>query len=116
MTQDQQKNLLMVLAECAAACDHCAIACLDEPEVKMLTHCIKLDLDCAEICRTTASFVARGSSHAKHLLKECAEICEACGAECEKHAAHGMEHCRVCAEACKRCAVACTQAGADINR
>lgn len=109
MLQDQQKELLMALSQCAIACSYCAAACLDEQDVHMLTRCIKLDMDCAEVCTVTASFVARGSAHAQHLLKECAEICEACAVECEKHAAHGMEHCRACAEACRKCAEACMQ-------
>ena len=95
------------LSNCAAECNHCATACLDEQDVKMLSRCIKLDIDCADICLLTASYVARDSEHANHLLKECAEICEACAEECEKHA--HMEHCRKCAEACRHCAEACHQ-------
>lgn len=103
-----EKNigLLKALGNCAAACHYCATACLDEQDVQMLTSCIKLDLDCADICQVTAAFVARVSPHAPHLLKECAEICEACSKECEKHA--HMEHCRLCAEACRQCAEACS--------
>lgn len=109
MAHEQNKELLEALTNCAAECNHCAIACLAEQDSKMLERCIKLDLDCAEICQVAASFVARGSEHMQHLLKECVEICEACAQECEKHAPHGMEHCRQCAEACHRCAEACMQ-------
>lgn len=98
-------QLLNLLAGCAAACNHCASSCLGEKDVQMLTMCIRLDLDCAQICATAASFVARGSLHAKHLLKECAEICLQCAEECEKHT--HMEHCKHCAETCRRCAEAC---------
>lgn len=105
MTTTQNTSLLPLLAECAAACNHCSSACLGEKDVHMLAVCIKLDLDCAEICATTAAFVARGSLHAGHLLKECAEICLQCAEECEKHA--HMEHCKRCAEACRKCAEAC---------
>ena len=108
MAHEQNHELLNALNICAAECNHCATACLDEKDVKMMARCIKLDMDCADICQLTASFVARGSEHANHLLKECAEICEACADECEKHA--HMEHCRKCAEACRHCAEACLQA------
>ena len=107
MSHEQNRGLIEALANCAAECSHCATACLDEHDVKMLSRCIKLDIDCAGICMLTASYVARGSEHADHLLKECAEICEACAQECEKHA--HMEHCRSCAETCRRCAEACLQ-------
>ncbi|MBA2563555.1 MAG: four-helix bundle copper-binding protein [Chitinophagaceae bacterium] len=108
MSHEQNKGLLDALNNCAAECNHCATACLDEQDVKMLARCIKLDIDCADICMLTASYVARGSEHAEHLKKECAEICNACAEECEKHAKMGMEHCRKCAEACRKCAEACS--------
>lgn len=98
-------QLLHLLAECAAACNHCSTACLEEKEVQMLTTCIKLDMDCAQICTVAAAFIARGSAHAAHILKECAEICTLCAEECAKHT--HMEHCKRCAEACSRCAEAC---------
>lgn len=107
MAHEKNQELMEALSNCAAACNHCAVACLQEQDTKMLERCIRLDLDCAEICMLAASFVARDSEHANHILKECAEICEACAQECEKHAAHGMEHCRMCAEACRQCAEAC---------
>ena len=107
MAHEKNQSLMEALNNSAAECNHCATACLDEQDVKMLASCIKLDIDCADICQLTASFVARDSEHAHHLMKECAEICEACAEECEKHA--HMEHCRKCAEACRRCAEACLQ-------
>ncbi len=107
MAHEQNKQLMDALSNCAAECNHCATACLDEQDVKMLARCIKLDIDCGEICMLTASYVARGSEHAQHLLDECAEICNACAEECEKHAQMGMEHCKRCAEACRNCAEAC---------
>ncbi len=107
MSHEHHPQLIAALNKCAAECNHCATACLDEQDVKMLAKCIKLDIDCAQICSLTASLIARGSEHGKHLLKECAEVCDACATECEKHAGMGMEHCRVCAEACRACAEEC---------
>jgi len=105
MSHEHNRKLIEVLANCAAECNHCATACLEEKDVSMLTRCIKLDLDCGEICTLAISFVSRGSEHAAHVLHECAEICEACGEECEKHS--HMEHCKRCAEVCRSCAEAC---------
>lgn len=105
MAHEENRKLLEVLANCAAECSHCAVACLNEYDVSKLTRCIKLDLDCAEICGLAISFVSRGSARAGHLLQACADICEACAAECEKHS--HMEHCRRCADICKTCAEAC---------
>jgi hypothetical protein len=112
MTQGMNKELVSTLYDCVAACDHCAAACLNEEDVAMLVKCIKLDMDCADICRMTASCLSRGSELGESLLRECAETCTACAEECEIHAQHGMEHCRICAEACRRCAEACMQTAA----
>jgi len=107
MSHEKNKQLISMLNACAAECNHCTIACLDEQDVKMLTKCIKLNIDCAEICKLAVSFLSRGSDHSDHILKECAELCEACAKECEKH--KQMEHCKVCAEVCHKCAEACNQ-------
>ena len=106
MSHKEHQQHITILNECAAACNHCATACLEEQDVQMLTRCIKLDLDCADICTLTATFLARGSEHAMHIMKECAEICNACAEECEKHS--DMEHCQECADVCRRCAEECS--------
>lgn len=102
--KNQNLQLLAILAECAAACNYCSTACLDEADPKMMRSCIKLDMDCAQICELTAAFISRGSDHANHVKKECAEICRKCAEECSKH---NNDHCKSCAEACKKCADAC---------
>ena len=71
-----------------------------------MAQCIRLDMDCAAICRMAASFMARGSDFAKQVCAICAEICEACGKECSKHQ---HPHCQECAKACLRCAEECRQ-------
>jgi hypothetical protein len=98
-------------AACAQACTVCADACLGEEDVKAMVTCIRLDLDCAEVCRVTATLLARPSHRdapaLRAQLQACAEMCRACGEECARHGEHGMEHCRICAEACHECAEAC---------
>jgi hypothetical protein len=106
MSHEKNQSLIDTLNNCATECSHCAMACLDENDVKMLAGCIKLNIDCAEVCRLAASLLSRGSEHGIHLLSECAEICNACARECKKHS--HMEHCRKCAEVCFNCAEECT--------
>lgn len=91
----------------------CADACLTEDSVAELRRCIRLNLDCADLCATTAAILGRQTegdpSVVKAALGACVAACDACGTECSRHA--GMhEHCRVCAEACRRCAEACRTA------
>ena len=68
----------------------------------MMAECIRLDLDCAAICRLAAAYMAR--EYAGNVCNVCADICEACGAECARHP---QAHCQNCAQACRRCAEEC---------
>ena len=100
------------LIACSEACTACADACLSEDMVAELTKCIRADLDCADICATTARVLSRQTGFdtniARTLLEACVLSCALSAEECGRHA--GMhEHCRICAEACRTCEAACRQ-------
>jgi hypothetical protein len=90
---------------CMSMCNHCASSCLQEKDVDSMARCIRLDMECATICRTAAELMTMGSQHANAICQICADICQACMEECEKHTA--MDHCRQCATACRTCAEEC---------
>jgi hypothetical protein len=98
------------LIACAEACTACADACLSEDMVAELTTCIRTNLDCADICGTTARVLSRHTGYdaniSRTLLEACAAACKSCGDECGRHA-DMHEHCRICAEACRACEQAC---------
>jgi len=100
------------LNSCAQACTADNEADLGEPSLAELVKCIRLCLDCADVCIATVSVVTRQAQYdanvTQPLLQACVAICKSCGDECERHA-HKHEHCRVCAEACRRCEQACRQ-------
>jgi len=104
MAMQQYESCIEACNSCAEACDFCAASCLQEQDVKAMARCIALDMDCAQICRMAAAYMARGSEFADVICQFCAEICEACGDECAKHQ---MQHCQECAQACRRCADEC---------
>jgi hypothetical protein len=85
--------------ECAPLCNHCAISCLEEKDVQNMVKCIRLNLDCAIICRASAELLTLNSAHSTKICGLCASMCDSCAEECEKHTA--MEHCKECAEACR---------------
>lgn len=95
---------------CAGSCTSCADACLGEETVAELVRCIRLNLDCADLCEATGRVLTRQTAAdttvLRGALEACAVACRACGAECERHAEH-HEHCRLCADACRRCEQAC---------
>jgi hypothetical protein len=106
------------LNDCAQACTADTTANLGEPNVAEMLKCMRLCLDCTDICIATVGVVSRQVDYdanvTKPLLDVCASICKSCGDECERHAAM-HEHCEVCAEACRRCEQACRQLLAAIS-
>jgi hypothetical protein len=101
------------LGDCGQACTACADACLSEVNVQDLVKCIRLNLDCADICESTARVLSRQTEYdanvTRALVQACVQACKSCGDECQQHAEHGMQHCQVCAEACRRCEQACAR-------
>ena len=104
--------------DCAQACTACANACLSEPDVVELIRCVRSNLDCADVCETTARVLSRRSGPDADLtaavLEACIRACRACANECNQHAAH-RAHCRRCAEACARCGEACEQLSTSLG-
>jgi hypothetical protein len=99
------------LSDCVQACNADNAADLGEQNVTEMVTCIRLCLDCADICTATAGVISRQTDYAadvtRPLLESCVAICRSCGDECEQHA--HMPHCRICAEACRRCEQACQE-------
>ena len=106
MLTEIQSECLKACNDCAAACFECASACLNESDPKAMTHCISLDMECADLCQLAAASIARGDEHMKGVCALCAVICDACGGEC---ASHDMDHCQRCAKACAHCVEACNR-------
>jgi len=97
------------LSDCAQAC---ADDCLSEQNVVELTKCIRLCLDCGDVCTATLRVVSRQTDYDANVtrpqLQACVAACRSCGDECERHG-EMHEHCRICAEACRRCEQACNE-------
>src|SRR4029079_16778950 len=104
MAHDRYQTCIDACVACAEACNRCAVACLFEPNRDALARCVQLDMDCAEICRLAAGYLARNSELVMPMCAFCAEVCYACADECERH---DTDHCRRCAEACRTCAEEC---------
>lgn len=112
LDRDLLARVVDAAVACSQTCTACADACLSEDMVAELTKCIRTNLDCADICATTARVLSRHTGYDANItraqLEACVQACKSCGDECEQHA--GMhEHCRVCAEACRACEQACRE-------
>ena len=100
------------LSDCAQACIADVDADLSEQNLAEMVTCIRLCLDCADVCTAALGVTSRQASYdasvTRPLLQACVAICKSCGDECGRHA-QMHEHCRVCEQACRRCEQACRE-------
>jgi hypothetical protein len=90
---------------------HCHRTCLG----MAMTHCVemggeharpqhlRLMLDCAQVCATTADFLLRKSQFHTQVAALCADICDTCAADCGQvgQMEESEAACRACAQACR---------------
>src|SRR5688572_14477959 len=102
------------LDECIRNCRLCEEACLE-----LIEHClgkggehatvehIRTLMDCAEACRTAASFMVRHSDAHPLFCGACAQVCHRCAEDCQRF--QDDEAMARCAEVCRQCAESCRQ-------
>src|SRR6516162_1479562 len=98
--------------KCIEICTQCHEACLET-----LSHCLRsghtapshlrILMDCAEICQTSANFLMRNSDVHRELCAACAAACTACASSCLQFV--GDVAMKPCEEICRECADACTE-------
>lgn len=110
-------HMMDEMTQCIQLCQDCHALC-----IQMIAHCLKLGgrhaapdhirllMDCAQICTTTADYMARGSSFHDRTCSLCSEICRLCAERCEQLQGNDplikqcVELCRHCADSCERMA------------
>jgi hypothetical protein len=106
---DELVTAIHETSKCSKACVICADACLGEKDT-MLTACIRMNNDCADICCVTSNLLSRLTETPMNVvrsqLQTCILACQECSAECNKHVDQ-YEHCRICTDICSQCAQAC---------
>ena len=95
--------------DCHRICTEAAAYCLDEGGEMAIPAHIRLLLDCAQICQTSADFMLRLSDHHVMICRVCAEICEACAQACLQF--EQDEEMAQCARICTQCATSCREMG-----
>lgn len=70
--------------DCHALCVETINYCLGRGGSHSEDDHIRLMLDCAEICQTSANFLLRGSDLHPLTCEACAEVCDRCARDCER--------------------------------
>lgn len=92
---------------CSSACTETVAYCLEQGGRHAESAHIRLMLDCAEICRTAADFMMRGSDHQSSVCALAAEVAAACARSCAEFKDDARM--KACVDACLRCASSCKQ-------
>jgi len=101
---DVYSELVESLENCDAVCSDCAVSSLDEEDNKAMSDCIKLSLDCADVCHLALRLLARDSSYVVSAVKLCMNMCDECATEYERHE---HDQSRLCYQACRQCETHC---------
>lgn len=91
---------------CARTCYECLNACLDEEDADKRKRCVKMLIECARMCETSAFFMAMDGKFIKRQCELCAEVCDVCAQECS---VFDDQYCRKCYEECRSCADKCRE-------
>ena len=109
VNEDYSEQMLV----CIQNCQDCHRACL-----QTLAYCMKqggrhaapehlrLLMDCADVCLTSAAFMIRGSDLHAYTCAACAAVCERCADDCAEmgddlRMKALADTCRHCAESCR---------------
>jgi hypothetical protein len=114
MAETATKGMSVEMRRCSGECITCAGICtetiaylLDSGIQQANARLMRLLLDCADICRTSAGFMLRGSELHQRTCAVCAEVCTAGAQACNEYPDDTTL--RACAEACLRCASECNR-------
>jgi len=104
---EQRQECIANCSDCHDVCLETVAYCLQQGGKRGEENHVRLLLDCAEICQTSANFMLRDSDLHGYTCWVCAEVCERCAQECERFG--DDPQLEACAEACRQCAASCRQ-------
>jgi hypothetical protein len=97
------QDAIKACLDCHSTCLQMAMGyCLERGGRHVEKKHLRLMLNCAELCQTSANFMLSDSPLHGRVCGVCAEACEACAKSCEE-----VGDMRECVEECERCAKSC---------
>ncbi len=103
----EMQQCIQNCSDCHSICLNTVFYCLQKGGMHSELPHIRLMLDCAEICQTSANFMLRGSNLHARTCGTCAEVCEQCATDCDRMGDDAQM--KACADICRRCAESCRQ-------
>lgn len=106
----EMEGCIEACAECHHVCVETVTHCLEQGGAHAAAAHVRVLLDCAEICQTSADFMLRGSEFHARVCGVCADVCERCAADCARFG--DDQEMQRCADVCRRCAESCRRMAA----
>ena len=106
--QDLSEQMLVCVQncqDCHRACTQTLAYCLEQGGRHAAPEHLRVLMDCADICHTSANFMLRHSDLHVHTCAACAAVCGRCAEECERMA--DDLRMKACADTCRHCAESC---------
>lgn len=104
---DEMRRCIDDCLDCSSICTETIMHCLQMGGEHAEPEHIRLLIDCAEICQTSANFMLRNSNLHGRVCGVCAEVCERCADDCARFTDDSVM--QQCAEVCRRCAASCRE-------
>lgn len=107
---EPMEQCIQACTECHHICLETVSYCLDQGGPHAGAAHVRLLLDCAQICQTSADFMIRGSTLHNQTCGVCADVCTRCAESCERF--DGDAEMQTCAKTCRQCTASCQQMAA----
>lgn len=104
---ERMRDCIQECRRCHNICTETVTHCLEMGSDHVEPRHLRLLLDCAEICQTSANFMLRGSDLHGQVCAVCADVCERCAEDCARFG--DDQTMQQCAEVCRRCAQSCRE-------
>lgn len=104
----EMQTCIELCQECHSSCLGAVAHCLAVGGEQANAEHVRLLIDCAQICSTSADFMIRDSAYHVESCGICAKVCEDCAASCEslgrsdRKLQECMDICRRTSESCYR--------------
>jgi hypothetical protein len=106
VNQEMQQCIQNCL-DCHSICLNTVTYCLQKGGQHAEANHIRLLMDCAQSCQTSADFMLRSSNFHTQFCGACAQVCEQCAQDCDRMGDDAQM--KACADMCRRCAESCRQ-------
>ena len=112
-TDEEMKKCIQLCRDCHAICTQTIAHCLKLGGRHATLDHIRLMVDCAQMCATSADYMVRESPFHDRICRLCSELCKECGKDCQQVAGDD-QMVKECIEMCRKCAASCERMASKV--